>query len=104
SSNAAVHTLAQRNSSTVLERDRQGQLRNTTTRNTEARFKDFWHSCRWRRVTTSLCTHNAVNNHHSDPRQVTALHAVEHVLTRRMLSPVEQHEGGGPAAGNESAV
>ena len=59
--------------------------------------------CR-RSVAAALRADDAIHDHHANPWQVSALNALEHGLSRRMLGFVDHHESGGAARGNQSAV
>ena len=60
-------------------------------------FHDFWNHRRGRGVATALRAHDAVDNHHSDTRQISALDAFQHSFSERMLRFVDQHESSGAA-------
>src|SRR6202035_393186 len=58
---------------------------------------DFRHHRCGRSVAAALRADHAVDDHHPDPRQISSLNAFQHSLSRRMLSPVDHHEGRGAA-------
>jgi hypothetical protein len=60
-------------------------------------FHDFWNHRRGRGVAAALRTHDAVDNHHSDAGQISALDAFQHSFSGRMLRFVYQHESSGAA-------
>src|ERR1700747_1304732 len=65
---------------------------------------DLRHHCRRRRISTPLRAYHAIDDDHSDSRQIPALNAFQHSLSRRMLSPVDHNEGCGATRFDRSAV
>ena len=96
--------MASSASSTVLPRIQKDNRGVAELAMSSSGFHDFWNHRRGRGVAAALRAHDAVDNHHSDAGQISALDAFQHRFSRRMLRFVDQHESSGAAGLDETAV